>query len=379
MKVAILTLPVHINYGGILQAYALQTVLRKMGHEVTILHHVKQNKDIPIWHLPLKFAKRLIKKILIDHHTIVFEKQRRDVEYPILTQHIKKFIDTHLHLRVIEQFTDIQNNDYDAFIVGSDQVWRPVYFKQMWNSPIQNAFLDFAKSWGDIKRIAYAASFGTDKWEYDKKETFDCAKLLKLFNCVSVRESSGIDICAKHFGIKPFHALDPTMLLTKEDYQELITNISSPPDQKDFLLTYILDETKEKKFFVKKIAQERRLAVKKIHVGARYTNRPIEERICPSIEEWLLDFHNASMVITDSFHACVFSILFQKPFIAVGNKKRGMSRFISLLSMFGLEKNLLYNVSNYDAEYSYTIDNKIHDRLAELRMYSTQLLASVLA
>ena len=62
MKVAILTLPVHINYGGILQAYALQTVLRKMGHEVTILHHVKQNKDIPIWHLPLKFAKQLIKK-----------------------------------------------------------------------------------------------------------------------------------------------------------------------------------------------------------------------------------------------------------------------------------------------------------------------------
>ena len=86
---------------------------------------------------------------------------------------------------------------------------------------LANAYLAFAKDWKQIKRIAYAASFGTDKWEYTLEETRECAALLKLFDAVSVREASAVQLCKNYFQIKAVHLLDPTLLLSKEDYLSL--------------------------------------------------------------------------------------------------------------------------------------------------------------
>lgn len=88
-------------------------------------------------------------------------------------------------------------------------------------------------------------------------------------------------------------------------------------------------------------------------------NKPLEDRIKPSVETWLRGFFDAELIVTDSFHACVFSIIFKKQFIVVGNKSRGMSRFESLLKMFGLEDRLVngcddflkLSAINYDLVY----------------------------
>ena len=134
-----------------------------------------------------------------------------------------------IHVDTIDLFTRNNENvintvrQFDAIVVGSDQVWRPKYFKDK----IENAFLDFAKSW-NIKRIAYAASFGTDEWEYAPKQTKRCGELLKLFDFVSVREMSGINLCATHFDLGAKLEPDPTMLLTTEDYMRLFEVARTP-------------------------------------------------------------------------------------------------------------------------------------------------------
>ena len=378
MRIAILTLPLNTNYGGIMQAYALQTMLEKMGHEVTVLHHVVPPLEVPLWWWPLRYAKRLVKKILIDHHVLVFRERRAKQELPVLTQHLRKFIDTQLRLRTLERLTDIKAGEYDAIVVGSDQVWRPRYFKHMWESPIRGAFLDFARTW-DIRRIAYAASFGVDNWEYDEVETADCARLSRLFDAVSVREQSGVRLCEDHLSVKATHVLDPTMLLTKEDYERLIPQEDENGSSKEkYLFAYILDSTREKKALIARMAKERKLTVRRMQVKLACDSRPIERRISPSVGAWLRGFRDASMVVTDSFHACVFSILFHKPFIALGNEGRGMSRFLSLLSMLGLQDRLLLSPRNPLPKLSIDYE-EVDTRLKELREVAFKFLRNGLA
>ena len=96
-------------------------------------------------------------------------------------------------------------------------------------------------------------------------------------------------------------------------------------------------------------------------------SHPLQERIKPSVEKWLRGFYDAKFVITDSFHACVFSIIFHKQFVVVGNKERGMSRFESLLEMFGLEDRLV-NIGDDISSLSkidYVAVDKIYDTLKE--------------
>ena len=104
------------------------------------------------------------------------------------------------------------------------------------------------------------------------------------------------------------------------------------------LMTYILDETDQKLMLVENISKKLHLDVFKSNNNHLYDAQlPIKERIQPPVEEWLNGFYESDFIITDSFHACVFSILFNKPFIAIGNRERGLSRFYSLLNMFGQE------------------------------------------
>ena len=335
MKIGILTLPLHTNYGGILQAYALQTVLERMGHEVFIIEKKQLPLSLPLYKMPYSYGKRIAKNIL-GHKFPIFYEQECNRERPIIRQHTDRFIRKYIHLKQYKNFSDIKESEYDAIVVGSDQVWRPKYFG---SNQIEQAYLKFTKDW-NIKRIAYAASFGTDEWEYTPEQTEECKKLIQEFDAVSVREDSGVDLCKKHFNINALHVLDPTMLLDKEDYIKLFTN-ANVPKSKGNLLYYILDTTKEKKLLIEQIANEKKLIPFNVKAQSNNINSPISERIQPSVEQWLRGFYDAEFVVTDSFHACVFSILFNKPFIAFGNENRGISRFQSLLTSFRLNDNLL--------------------------------------
>ncbi len=343
MKIGILSLNPGHNYGGILQSYALQEVLRRCGHDVHIIAKKHKEKEIYLGLIP-RLGVRLIKKIFKNRNTRVFTERYRNRINPIIFQHTFRFCEEYLNIHLIDKFSDILSSDYDAFIVGSDQVWRPRYFEKQFKEGISNAFLNFTDGW-NVKRIAYAPSFGTDSWEYSSKKTKQCKELIRKFDAISVREESGICLCNEYFGVHAIQLCDPTLLLGKKDYECLVK--SDTPHSTGSLLVYCLDKSNEFDSLVSKIAEERNLEPFYVN-SIQGDNLPIEKKIKPSVESWIRGFMDAEFVVTDSFHACVFSLIFHKPFLVLGNKNRGLSRFESLLKMVGQESRLLYSSLDYN-------------------------------
>lgn len=366
MKIGILTLPPYANYGGILQAYALQTVLEIIGHNVCVLANEHEFYK-PTY---IEYIKRIVSKILGRRTTIASEKKAKK-EAPIVFGNLWNFIENHINIYKLSQFDDLENN-VDAIVVGSDQIWRPQYFLQLWRCPIQNAFLSFSEKW-KIKRIAYAASFGVDEWEYDSKQTQICKQYAKIFDSISVREHSAIGLLKKYFGVSSEFVLDPTMLLDTDDYIRLFQRKRIPTHKKG-LLVYILDNSPRKREIINDFAMTKSLEVFSVTNTMVKETAPVEERIMPSVENWLKGFYDAEFVITDSFHACVFSILFRKPFVAIGNPARGMGRFRSLLETFGLESHLLIPQEVIDYSCDYSIPDGVYVKLENLRKKSLEFL-----
>lgn len=354
MRIGILTLPIHTNYGGILQAYALQTVLERMGHEVCLIDKKHKVVPFPLWKAPLVYGKRIVLNAT-GHSFPIFYEQKINRERPIESQNTIKFINKYIRYKIVNKFSDIQERDFDAIVVGSDQIWRPKYFYDK----IEHAYLDFTAGW-NIRRIAYAASFGTDKWEYSLGQTRRCGELLRRFDAVSVRENTGVNLCQKYFGIVVEHLLDPTMLLQKNDYIRLFEN-NNTPKSKGTLLNYILDETPKKTAIINKVVKEKGLVPFRVNSKLGNPTASLEDRIQPSVESWLRGFYDAEFIVTDSFHACVFSILFNKPFITIGNTKRGLTRFTSLLEMFGLKNRIISDDSDkiIDSEINWNYVNSM--------------------
>lgn len=350
MRIAIITLPLRSNYGGILQNYALQTVLKRMGHTVETIVLPWELRQ-PLWRKPLAYGKRFVKKYVLRRNVHIFYEQWYNSTWPLLLRNVWNFVDNQIATRTVSRFADISEGDYDAFVVGSDQIWRPVYSYK----PVTDAYLSFAKNWKDVRRIAYAASFGTAEWEYTPGQTAQCAALVRLFDGVSVREDSAVKLCKEHLRCEAVHVLDPTLLLSADDYKALFSDrLSEPP--RGQLLTYILDETPEKNHIIQKLAGYYHYQPYRANSRFEDGDAPLEERVQPPVEQWLKDFYDAEFVVTDSFHATVFSILFGKPFIVIANKARGLSRIESLLKMFGLEKHLILSIAEVNLQQGYKYD-----------------------
>lgn len=355
MKIAIITLPLHTNYGGILQAYALQTVLQRMGHDVQHLQPKVEFPPLhPAWQMPFVWVKRLIRKCFLGEWKLpIFEHPHR-----WWRRYTDAFICKHIEICPLsdEEWNASLAKDYDVFIVGSDQVWRPCYAL-----PLERYFLSFLDDTCSNPRIAYAASFGTENCEFSANQILDCSKLLQKFSFVSVREQSGVEICKQLFGVRASHLLDPTLLLSKDDYLKLIQN---QKPSKGNLMVYVLDETPDIRLFISQIAASEKLT-------PFNTNYSLGNRLgIPQLplENWLRGFVDAKLIITDSFHACVFAIIFNKPFICLGNDERGMSRFHSLLDLFGLQHCLLNEKQSF--EISKINWEKVNLKLDQLRKES---------
>ena len=373
MRIAIITLPLHGNYGGILQNYALQTVLKRMGHTVETVAFPRELKQ-PLWRKPLAYGKRSIKKFVFRKNVHIFYEQWYNATQPLLLRNVWKFVDNQIVIRTVRRFTNIHEGDYDAFVVGSDQIWRPIYSYK----PVTDAYLSFAKDWKNVRRIAYAVSFGTAEWEYTPGQTAQCAALVRLFDGVSVREDSAVKLCKEHLHCEAVHVLDPTLLLSAEDYVALFSDKLSEPSRGQ-LLTYILDETPEKNHIVQKLAGHYHYQPYRANSRYENGNAPLEERVQPPVEQWLKDFYDAKFVVTDSFHATVFSILFGKPFIVIANKARGLSRIESLLKMFGLKGHAIASIAELDLGRGYDYDKgRVQEVLQTRRQEAMDFLGSML-
>ena len=368
MKIGILTLPLHTNYGGILQAYALQTVLEKMGHEAEIINipFVRPSASL------LVKIKRIIKTILGTYTGYISYEEESNKWLPIASENINSFVKKNLRLsKLYDSCSEIKENDYDCICVGSDQIWRP----KMLILDISNAYLSFAEHW-NIKRFAYSASFGTDIWEYSDDKTKRCKDLVKLFNGVSVREGSGIELCRNYLGISALQTLDPTLLLDSRDYDLLLGGYEKKRAGK-ILFSYVLDVTNEKKQLIEEYATSKGMIISKIDVEMGNKKCDISKRVLPSVEFWLNSFRISDFIITDSFHACVFSIIYKKQFAVIVNKARGADRFHSLLSNLELEDRIVNDIK--DINCLKTIDfASVYDKLNEQKQYSYNYLKEIL-
>ncbi len=378
MKIGILTQPLQFNYGGLLQAYALQKTLKKMGHEVWIINRIPEYQQGKVYRRlsKVKYFLYLCSELFLLRKTLTEVMDMWKVRnLPYLT-----FVEEYLKPK-----SPLLDNDekllkfvckkgFQAYVVGSDQVWRPSY------SPnIYNYFLDFADN-NSIK-CAYAASFGTDDWEFTLEETNICKHLLARFNKVSVRERSGIEMCAKYLEHKKVEwVLDPTMLLTVKDYSQLTEDAHLPNKREAHIVSYILDETSSKKKILDIVQSLLGKEVYNAKNGIPFCNESYFAGKA-SVEEWLYGFQYAEFAVIDSFHGCVFSILYHVPFIVIANKERGMSRFESLLSVFGLEDRLVdENFDGTELQEMQSIDWKNVDfHLASFREASFAFLSKALS
>ena len=340
MKIGILTLPFNNNYGGYLQAYALMTVLKNIGHDVELIYR-KHNKR-PLSLRVKYFLKTFIKCCIGRKHGRLLLDQDKELREKGVN--IMPFVDTYISPKTKQLFSTktlgkLCNNRYDAIIVGSDQVWRPDYVPN-----IQNFFLNFIHN-DKIIKISYAASFGERKPKYTEQERIECGQLIQLFDHVSLREDSGLCVI-KDFGwktkISPKIVLDPTMLLDKAHYERLLTQNGS---NGDYVCTYLLDDNSITNDLTETIVKT--LNIPKVSILDEKNWKKSTYKM-PSIEYWLQRIHDAKFVVTDSFHGTVFCILFNVPFIVYNNQGRGSDRFLTLLGHFGLEDRLVSDVSNID-------------------------------
>ena len=242
MKIGLLSYHRNYNYGWNLQCYALMTVLKSMGHEVTLIDKMKFSNQ-SCW-------GRLKKTCACILH-LNRGKSYEDVQKE-RGERIAPFFDKY----ILPRTHCIKNKKgykklphFDALVVGSDQVWRSKLV-----NPIEDYYFSFIDY--PTRLISYAASFGVDVKEYTTDEIVQCGKLIERFNAVSVREQSGVKLIRDIYKWKcnPVVMPDPTLLLTEKDYRKIIGNRTNVNKNRGNLFCYILDKTQDKETAIEKLS-----------------------------------------------------------------------------------------------------------------------------
>lgn len=373
MKIAIITLPLYSNYGGILQNFALQQTVRKMGGVV---------EDLNIEFSDVSLVSRLKGSVISLVNALTGKADWRKVVSPYATEKMRwlrrgKELTKSLYPSIAQSpllYTErqilkyVQATDFDAYIVGSDQVWRPNYLPN-----VKWYYLGFLPKNSRAKRIAYAASFGTDEWEYTPEQTLQVAPLARLFDAISVREEAGVKLCNDYLGVKAKTVIDPTMLLSVDEYQAQVDSaLNSTYSVRDCVFSYVLDNTERKQRVLSEIAAILEIPVQRL----AYNNR----QYLKSVNQWLRGFSESTCVVTDSFPGTVFSILFHRPFVVIANKGRGLSRIETLLKTFGLEERLVESAEQITQSWLVSsIDWRYVDEiLKKKRIEAMEFLSSAL-
>lgn len=352
MKIGIITQPLVANYGGILQNFALQQVLCQMGHEPRTIDYTLRNS---LW----RYLRHRLK------HFILRKAGAPPTLLRLRPEAFERFVGEHIALteRQLNYSPEvISQYGFEALVVGSDQVWRPKY-----NRFLEDMFLRFARRVEGLKRVAYAASFGVERWEFSPKQTRVCAELAQHFDCITVREESGIKLCHKKLNIEAECVLDPTLLLCNEHYAPLWQGVEKRNEP--YLAAYLLGKDHARHAFSQKMATQR---------GIQLMSFGADGKATLSIEEWLATLNRAEVVITDSFHGTVFSILAHRPFFVLPHQGRGLSRIESLLRLLGLEERLLRAIPEKMPDATAIDFSEVDRRLEEERSRSRELLRKAL-
>ncbi|MGI6496277.1 MAG: polysaccharide pyruvyl transferase family protein [Kiritimatiellia bacterium] len=365
MNIGLFTLPFHSNYGGILQAWALQETLREMGHDPILL---RQPGFHAAWALqPAVVLLRAFRRwrgekipLLARFHDARLERQ------------IARFVQTRIRQSPIlatpeERARFVRGAGLRAVLAGSDQIWRPGI-----TSPAY--FLDFLEGAPGVRRIAYAASFGADHVEFGA-DTARFAGLAKRFDAVSVREEASLSVCRELFGIHADCVADPTLLLPDERYREIASATEAGG-----ITTYFLAGQTAFRDLAHSAAASLGMEEHALPSAGDFVNRLVPPAM-PSVEQWLGTLVSAQCMLTDSFHGTVFAILFGKPFASLDNGT-GAGRIRSLLRVLGLDNRLLpagHPLGPALAALSTPLPGDLPDRIELVRAKSRKWLHDALA
>lgn len=351
MKIGIYTLPLEWNYGGILQAYALSWFLREHGHESVLL---QRRRDAG-------FVRNLLKRIKWGGVEILARMKfaRRNPLVAVEPFKWEHLVQTRLVFSSADLARLCHEERLDAVIVGSDQVWRKKAAQDL-----DDAFLAFVPE--GIAKIAYAASFGVEDWEYDAAETRRIREHVQGIAARSVRERSGCGLTRVHLGCDSQLVLDPTVLAGAACFGRFAGERRSGGG----LVTYVLDPDAEKTSIVSAVAQE---------CGLKVRSLLARDRVALTVEEWVTGMASADFIVTDSFHGTCFALMFGKPFVSLGNAGRGNARFASVLGATGLEERLVASAEEARSVARRSIDwTVVQAKLSVLRTESAAWLVAAL-
>ena len=331
------------NYGQLLQCYALQKYLRDAGHDAFLIRYDSRNDFIrtPFILRCLKALNPVLLCKFLQHkiqHKINSKKLLE--ESKLNDRHFDDFRAKYIvqSEKLYTSYNQLKENspEADVYVVGSDQVWNFYEYRlDHCRNLVHAYFLDFGNK--QTKRISYAASWGKTDLPHDFIE--EISPLLKKFDYVSVREKNGINLCRKcGFDTAEFRC-DPTLLLTAKDYRSLYKeNYGTSKRQNPYLFLYMLKNTCD--FDIQKayeFAERKNLEVVYVTGNGKIDRY---EKTFATISQWLSLIDNAEYVVTNSFHCCVFSLIFEKKFGVVPLTKTlaGMnSRIETLSEIFGIK------------------------------------------
>jgi len=326
-KIATITFHNAINIGAVLQTYALQKTIRSMGHETEVIDY--RNSHLQAAYSPFYLKHKtpiwIAKTVLVA--PIRFIRNQRFVKFN------RKFVKVSERIITDADFAKV-NDTYDAFFVGSDQVWNPYLAGKVDGK----YFLDFVTD--SRKKKSYAASFGLA--ELPKEFEAEYKKYLSDFSDVSVREQSAVQIVRKlNASLNPVHVLDPVFLLNATEWNEMAISPSKKLGQ--YLLIFcVSDLTDDIVEYSTKFAKKNGL--EPIYLARRpqrITGVKVVINFAP--QEFLGYIQNAQHIVTDSFHAMSFSIMFNKEFSLKVTKQKGLknNRPLELLERLDIHNRTL--------------------------------------
>lgn len=367
MKIAIMTSIKPENFGTSLQACAILRFLTDCGHDAKIVQYYprkKNNKQRICFSVFFRARRKLYR--FFHKNIVALRGKKLFDEFYEKNIRLTDFCDTDEDLKAL-------NDEYDAFVCGSDQIWSPLGFDE-------HFFLDFVKE--PKRMVPYAPSFGvyTIKNQYAREAM---KLLLKRFRILSARESTGVKILRDEFGLEAKNVADPALLYTAKEWDEVL-NLPDKIEQEPYLLAYFLGDNRKHWNKVKALAKKQNLKPKIVPVFEKDLRRKgaLQESLGPM--EFVNLIKNASCVCTDSFHGLLFSMIYKRKTFCFRRFKENSSlcensRVVDILEKVGLSNrlskgDLLCEVN--DEDYI-TVERNIAVFANESKAYLTEALERI--
>lgn len=369
MKIGQVTFFRPINYGAVLQAYAMQKVLDHYFHcDAELIDYrlprIEHYRKLVRWSEYSNLARHpysLVKRVGGDIVFYGVKKRQRDGFDRFIAEKLKV---SHASYRTHDELRQGAQG-YDAYLVGSDLVWSP----EMSGGLDATYFLDFAET--GTKKIAYAPSIGIQQLSEDEKTRF--RRFLQTMTRLSVREESAAEILQPLTEKTITTVIDPSLLTSMDDWKDDLGN-SRVKDQK-YIVSFMLEPSQSLTDTVSALADKENLPIVSFDLRPAYGDRKVLSVFDAAPDEFLSIIKNASYVVTNSFHGCTFSILFHRNFWCIPHSLRG-TRMIELLTKIGLENRIVtHKIDDLTEPIAYSA---VEQKLSSFRMASLNYLAEAL-